>query len=228
MNAALKVASGGVLYVALFAFLLFVPAGTFDWWRAWVLLGVLLVMRGWGTASVYRVNRDLLVERTKLPVQRGQPLADRVLLLSFMATFAGLVAFCALDVWRLHLAGKPPVLVSAAGLLLFAAGWGIATHALRDNAFAAAVVRHQAEREHVVIDRGVYGVVRHPMYAALAPMVVGMGLWLESWAGTLLAVVPIAILVARIHLEEAFLRRELEGYDAYARRVRWRLIPGVW
>ncbi|HYJ80978.1 MAG TPA: isoprenylcysteine carboxylmethyltransferase family protein, partial [Longimicrobiaceae bacterium] len=192
----------------------------------WVLLGVVLVMRGWGAASVYRVNRALLVERTRLPVQRGQPLADRVLLLAFMASFAALISFCALDVFRLHLAGKPPAAVSTAGLLLFAAGWGIAALALRDNAFAAVVVKHQPE--HAVADGGVYAVVRHPMYAGQLPLLVGMGLWLESWAGALLACVPLAILVTRIHLEEAFLRRELEGYGAYAQRVRWRLIPGVW
>jgi protein-S-isoprenylcysteine O-methyltransferase Ste14 len=100
--------------------------------------------------------------------------------------------------------------------------------AVRDNTFAALVVRHQQERHQVVVDRGVYAVVRHPMYAGGIPLMVGMPLWLGSVAGALLAVVPIATLVLRVLVEERLLRRELEGYDAYTRKVRWRLIPFIW
>jgi protein-S-isoprenylcysteine O-methyltransferase Ste14 len=66
------------------------------------------------------------------------------------------------------------------------------------------------------------------MYAGIIPVLVGMSLWLESYAGALLAAVPTAILAVRIVLEERFLRRTLEGYDAYRARVRWRLVPGLW
>ena len=100
--------------------------------------------------------------------------------------------------------------------------------ALETNAFATTVVRHQVERGHTVVDRGVYGVVRHPMYAGAVLLLVGMPLWLESYAAALLAGVPIATLAVRILFEEQFLRRELQGYDAYAERVRYRLIPFLW
>jgi protein-S-isoprenylcysteine O-methyltransferase Ste14 len=66
------------------------------------------------------------------------------------------------------------------------------------------------------------------MYAGAVPLMIGMPLWLQSYAGTLLALVPIGIVALRIRVEEQFLRRELEGYDAYTRRVRYRLIPFVW
>jgi protein-S-isoprenylcysteine O-methyltransferase Ste14 len=79
-----------------------------------------------------------------------------------------------------------------------------------------------------VVDSGVYGVVRHPLYAGTLPLMVGMPLWLESYAAALLAVVPIGTLVVRILIEERFLRRELKGYDAYMKKVRYRLIPYVW
>jgi len=223
-----RAAAGIAAYVGLFALLLFVPAGTLDWWRARVLLGVLLVMRIVGTVGAIRVNPELLAERSGLPLHRGQPLADRVLLLSFMASFAALVAFCPLDVFRLRLLPRPPAAVSLAGLVLFAAGWWIIARVLRTNAFAVRVVRHQPERRQTLVDTGVYAVVRHPMYAGIIPVLVGMCLWLQSTAGALLALVPIAILAARIVLEERFLRRALPGYDAYTARVRWRLVPRLW
>jgi protein-S-isoprenylcysteine O-methyltransferase Ste14 len=215
-------------YVALFAILLFLPAGTLNWWRAWALLGVLFVVRVISTASILRINRALLVERSKLPVQKGQPLADRVLLISFMAAFAGLVAFTSLDRFRFHLMARPPAVVAFMGLLLFVAGWWVIALVLQTNTFAATVIRHQEERQHAVVDTGVYSMVRHPMYAGLVPVMAGMCLWLESYAGAILASVPVGILVLRIFLEERFLRRELKGYDAYAARVRRRLIPGLW
>ena len=78
------------------------------------------------------------------------------------------------------------------------------------------------------MDTGPYAVVRHPMYAGAAPLIVGMGLWLGSYAGALLAAVPIAVLVLRIKTEERLLRRELRSYEDYTRRVRWRIVPFVW
>lgn len=123
---------------------------------------------------------------------------------------------------------KPPVVVSSLGLVLFVAGWWITALALRENTFAAPVVKCQEERQQTVIDTGIYGIVRHPMYAGGALLMVGMPLWLESYAAALLAMVPIAILILRILIEERFPRQRLAGYDAYAQRVPYRLIPYVW
>jgi Putative protein-S-isoprenylcysteine methyltransferase len=224
----IRAITGVIGYVGLFAFLLFLPAGTLNWWRAWVLLGVLFVARVISTLSILRVNKALLIERSKLPLQKGQPLADKALLISFMATFAGLVAFSSLDRFWFHLMARPQSVVAFVGLLLFMAGWWMIALVLKTNAFAATVIRHQEERHHAVVDTGVYSVVRHPMYAGLVPVMVGMCLWLESYAAAFLASLPIGILVLRIRLEERFLMRELKGYDEYAARVRRRLIPGLW
>jgi protein-S-isoprenylcysteine O-methyltransferase Ste14 len=100
--------------------------------------------------------------------------------------------------------------------------------ALRENAFAVPVVKYLADRQHRVIESGVYGVVRHPMYASAVLLLVGIPLWLESSAAALLASVHIGTLAGRIVVEEQFLRRALTGYDAYTERVRDRLIPFVW
>ncbi len=222
----IKLIFGVLLDVAIFGGLLFLPAGTLDWWRAWVFLGVVFIAAAAGTVSLYRVNKALLEKRFKPPIQKGQPLADKIIVLLLIASFLGVIVFIPLDVFRFHLLAKPGILASSSGLVLFVAGWWIMILALRENAFAIPVVKPQEEQ--TVIDRGVYSVVRHPMYAGTVPLLVGMPLWLESYAAALLASVPIGTLVVRILLEEQFLRRELKGYDAYMVRVRYRLIPFLW
>jgi len=220
---------GGVIWnVVIFAGLLFLPAGTLAWWRAWVFIGVVVVCTVATMVGVFLDNEDLLNERFKPPIQQGQPLADKIVLVLFIAMFFGLIVFIPLDVFRLHLMGKPGAVVSSVGLVFFVAGWWIIALSFKENAFAAPVVKHQAERQQRVIDTGVYGIVRHPMYASAVLLLVGMPLWLESYAGALLASIPIGTLVLRILVEEQFLRRELKGYDAYTERVRYRLIPFLW
>ena len=220
--------AGLVGYVALFAAFLFGGAGTLHWRAAWILLAVLLVVRGISTVRLYTLQPELLEERSKLPIQAGQVSADRVLVLAFMATFAAVIAFAAMDRWRLHLFAALPLWLRVAGLAAFAAGWWIVHLALAANAFAVTVVRYQGERGHVVTDNGPYRIVRHPMYAGLPLVMVGLSTWLGSAAAVIASVVPVAIMVVRILVEERMLRAQLAGYDAYASRVRWRLLPGVW
>ena len=83
-------------------------------------------------------------------------------------------------------------------LVLFIVGWCLMTEALRANPFASTAVRHQEERHHVAVDRGLYSVVRHPMYAGALLFFVSMPLWLESYAATVVALVPIFLIVVRI------------------------------
>ena len=112
--------------------------------------------------------------------------------------------------------------------MVFALGWGLKSLALRANAFATAAVRLQSERAHAVADSGVYTIVRHPFYAADPLIFGGLALWLESSMAALCALLPIALVIIRLQLEERFLRRELPGYHEYTTRVRHRLIPSVW
>lgn len=216
-------------YLALFAFFLFVPAGTIHWRAGWILLAVLAVVRVVGTLRLWSVQRELAVLRARvLPIQRGQEPADRVLVSAYMAAFAGLVAFASRDLWHLHLLPMLPAWVRALGLIVFVAGWWVVHLALASNRFAVTVVRYQEERGHAVTEEGLYRVVRHPMYAGLILIVIGLCAWLGSAAALVAGIVPAAILVVRILVEERMLRTRLEGYPAYASRVRWRLVPGVW
>ena len=225
----LRVAVRLVADAGLIAILLFTSAGTLAWWRAWVLLAALFAVRAIGAFVVYRVNPTLLRERAKFPIHAEQSWNDRLLLLGVLTTgFLGLPVIAGLDVFRWHVLSRPAPLLSATGLVLFALGWSIKNFALRANAFATSVVRLQSERAHVVVDSGVYAVVRHPFYAADPLILVGLGLWLESYAAALCAVISISLMLIRLHLEERFLRRELPGYNDYMVRVPYRLIPGVW
>lgn len=209
--------------------LLFAAARTLEWKSAWVLLVVLLVVRAIGAGVVYSVNPDLLLIRAGSPIHADQPWADRLLLLAVLATgIIGLPMVAALDVFRWHTFHPPAPLIKGLGLALFAFGWGLKSLALRANAFALPSVRLQRERAHALVDSGVYGTIRHPFYAADPLILVGLGLWLESYLAVLVAGIPLTLLVVRLDLEERFLQRELPGYDAYMLRVRHRLIPGVW
>ncbi|WP_373070605.1 isoprenylcysteine carboxylmethyltransferase family protein [Gemmatimonas sp.] len=195
---------------ALVAPLLFGAAGTLSWWRAWMLLAVMLVVRAVGAVVVARVYPELLRDRAKLPMHVDQPWTDRVLLIAVLATgFLGVPAIAGLDVFRWHVLPPPAPAVSAIGLVLFALGWSLKQLALRANAFATTVVRVQHERAHAVADTGVYAIVRHPFYAADPLILVGLGLWLESYAAAVGAVIPVALMVMRLQGEERFLCRAL-------------------
>jgi protein-S-isoprenylcysteine O-methyltransferase Ste14 len=213
----------------LVASILFVSAGTLAWWRAWVLLVVLLAARTVSAAIAYPVNPTLLQERAGLPLHVDQPSVDRLLLIGILVTgFLGLPAIAGLDRFHWHLLGRPAEPLGAVGLVLFTLGWGIKGLALRANPFATAVVRWQPERNHEVVETGPYAVVRHPFYAADPLIFLGLSLWLESYIAAVCALVPTGLMVMRLKLEEHLLRDALPGYRAYAQRVQHRLVPGLW
>jgi protein-S-isoprenylcysteine O-methyltransferase Ste14 len=221
-----RVVFGTLGYVALFAAFLLFPAPSPVSWRAWVLLGVLLVVRLAGSVAVYKVHPLLLRERERPPLQRGQPLTDRVLLISIMASFALLVSLASVDGLRLHLLGVVPSPIAAVGLLVFTGGWLLVAYALRSNAFALLVVR--AQENQVVVTDGAYRHVRHPMYLGVVAVMLGAALWLQSFLAVLCSAIPTALLAARIILEERFVTSHTSGYGEYCSRVPYRLVPFVW
>src|SRR5262245_21516038 len=118
----LKLIIGVIVNVAIFGGLLFLPAGTLNCWRAWVLLAVVFVGSVASTVSLFCVNKELLQERFKPPVQKGQPLADKIVTVLLLTAFVGLLVCMPLDVFHFHLMDKPGTLVSSLGLVLFVVG----------------------------------------------------------------------------------------------------------
>ena len=224
----MKLIGGVVSNLAIFAALLFIPAGTLYWPRAWIFLAVVAICCSVTMFAVFAKNEELLNERYKGPIQEGQPIADRVVLLVFVLSFAVAVILIPADVFRFHLTDPPGALVSFVGLMVFVAGWCLIAFALKANTFAAPVVKYQEERHQKVIDTGLYGWVRHPMYSSVPLLLIGMALWLGSYAAAMFAIVPITMIAIRIIFEEQFLRTALSGYDSYIQKVRYRLIPYLW
>jgi protein-S-isoprenylcysteine O-methyltransferase Ste14 len=207
--------------------LLFLAAGSWHWTQAWAFLAIFVV----GTAlfTVWLLPRDpaLLASRLGPLVQRGQPLWDKVFLLAFITLWCGWLAFMGMDARRWHTSHVPGWLNVVGGLLVVA-GFLATALVLRENSFAAPVVRVQRERGQHVIDTGPYAVVRHPMYASALLYLIGMPLLLGSWYGLLGVPLIIAGIAPRAVFEERLLKRDLPGYADYMRRVRYRLVPGLW
>jgi protein-S-isoprenylcysteine O-methyltransferase Ste14 len=214
-------------WLGLMGLLLFLAAGNWQWAQAWAFLAIFAV--GSVAFSVWLLGRDpaLLASRLGPLVQRGQPIWDRIFLLTFVFIWCGWLVLMALDAQRWHTSDVPPSLNIVGGTLVIA-GFLATVLVLRENSFAAPVVRVQAEREQRVIDTGPYAVVRHPMYAAAVLYLAGMPLLLGSWYGLLIVPIMIAGMAPRAVFEERLLKRELPGYADYMTRVRYRLIPGVW
>jgi protein-S-isoprenylcysteine O-methyltransferase Ste14 len=167
-------------------------------------------------------------ERNQGGFHKDQPLPDKIAVASLLAAYIAELLLIPLDRFHFHLLPRPGMLVSSAGMLLFLAGWTVISLTLRQNSFAIPIVRPQEERHQVVVDGGLYAFVRHPLYAGILLMLVGVPLWLESYAAALSALASLAVLAVRIHFEEDFLVQNLPGYGEYRRRVHYRLVPLIW
>lgn len=209
-----------------FGAVLFVTAGTLAWPAAWAYLAIMTIALLAYAAVVVRLHPGLIEERRRPPADAKR--WDRPL----VAVIAGIgpVVFIVLAGLDRRFGWTPPmsVWVTTAGLLLVAAGGALTAAAVAANPFFSALVRIQRDRGHTVVERGPYRVVRHPAYIASVLHMAGTGLALGSEAA-LAAIAALTLLVVwRTELEDRTLRSELDGYADYARRVRFRLLPGVW
>lgn len=207
--------------------LLFLAAGNWQWAQAWAFLAIFAV--GSTGFSVWLLRRDpaLLASRIGPLMQRDQPKWDRVFLITFIFIWCAWLVLMALDAQRWH-TSHVPLWLNVVGGILVIAGFLATVLVLRENSFAAPVVRVQKERGQRVIDTGPYALVRHPMYAAATLYLTGMPLLLGSWYGLLFVPLMIAGMAPRAVFEERLLKRDLPGYEDYMCRVRYRLIPRVW
>jgi len=207
---------------------LWVPAWDVGWWQAWAFSVVLLVAGIGGRLWAELRHPGLLAERQSLEkVQEAKPW-DKVLapLMAVSISFP-LFIVAGLD----HRWGWSPVFptwLNILGLVMVSVGYALAVWALVENPFFSSTVRVQWERGHVVCDTGPYRIVRHPGYAGNMLPLAGIALALGSLWTLIPAVVAFIIAVIRTRLEDRTLQEELPGYRDYARRVRYRLIPGIY
>jgi protein-S-isoprenylcysteine O-methyltransferase Ste14 len=137
-------------------------------------------------------------------------------------------AIAGLDRGRLHISDHVPPALQIAALILFAAAWLLFVWAMQVNRFFSSIPRIQKDRGHQVISNGPYCVVRHPGYTGALVAAVTSGIALGSWLSTFIAPIAIVLLIWRTKVEDAMLQRDLPGYAAYAARVRYRLVSGIW
>lgn len=214
------------LWVAGLGALLFLPAGTLHWPAAWLYLATTAVLGLAGGLWLARVDPALLEERMRPMMQKGQPAADKWFMLAF--GLAALLWFIVIGLDRRWHASDVPVALQALGYLLLLAASGLMLWVVRENSFAAPVVKVQAERGHRVIDSGPYAVVRHPMYSAAVLYFAAIALLLGSWWALALSPVFLVLFAIRATIEERALSDGLPGYADYLARVRYRLVPGLW
>jgi len=204
--------------------LIFIPAGTARYWQGWLSLAVFIVCSGAYTTYLAHHDPALLKRRTEAGISYEKEFTQKVVMALLFAACIVLVILPPLDVrfgWS-----SMPWQVSLMGNAFVASSFYIFYLVSKVNTYAAANVR--VEEGQKVISSGVYGFVRHPMYVAALVLFLGTPLALGSWWTLLLFPVFVAILVARILNEEKLLVRDLPGYVEYTRKVRYRLVPGVW
>jgi len=213
--------------VLAFAALLLWLSGDWRWTEGWIFACWLMAFN---VAIVLWLRfRDpaLLAERLRLPGSGGESASDVAILIGIKLCFLALLVVPALDV-RFGWTPRLPLWSEVCGGILLLGGSFPFFRAFTDNTYASQLVRIQTERSQHVVDTGVYGLVRHPMYLGASLVFVGAGLLLGSVSGLLIAAAMLALLVLRIFGEEKLLTRDLEGYRAYRERVRYRLVPHVW
>lgn len=208
----------GLLLVGL---LLFLPAGTLHFANGWLLLGLLFAPMLLAGFVMFFKNPAFLKRR--LDAKEKQATQKGVLGFSGLMFIAGFV-LAGLD-HRFGWSQMPRWVVIAASVL-FLAAYGLYAEVMRENAYLSRTIR--VEEGQTVVDTGLYGIVRHPMYMATLLLFLMMPLVLGSWWALIAFALYPVIIVVRLKDEENLLSRELPGYEAYKKKVKYRLVPFVW
>lgn len=218
----LKSAYGqSAIFLVVAAVALFASAGTPSVASFWLYLAILATVI---VASLAVLPDDLIQERMR-PGGKKPPLGLRLLGLMPLAAFI----IAGLDRGRFHWSDSVPLWLQGVGLILIAAGCGLAFWAMTVNRFFSSIARIQEDRGQRVIDSGPYALVRHPGYSGAILLMLGTGIALGSWlVAALVIAVGMPLLLHRVITEERLLLAELAGYRDYAGRVRWRMLPGIW
>jgi protein-S-isoprenylcysteine O-methyltransferase Ste14 len=214
----------GLVEPVVFGLILFLAAGTLNYWQAWVFL-VVFAVSGW-IPSIYLMRTNPVALERRM---RGGPTAEtrttqKIVMGSSWLSLAAMFAVSALD----HRFGwsSVPTALCLIGDVLVAVGLSVMMLVVIQNSHAAATVRVEAGQK--VISTGFYGLVRHPMYTGNVIMMVGIPLALGSYWGLIFVIPGVIVLAFRIRDEEKLLREELDGYREYTEKVRYRLVPALW
>jgi protein-S-isoprenylcysteine O-methyltransferase Ste14 len=220
----IKVAVQLLLFPVVMGALLFLPAGTLDYWEAWVFVAVFFACSA--AIGIWLMIKDpkLLERRMKVGPTAEKAPTQKIIAAFALLSFAGSGLLPALD-HRFGWSDVPTPFVIL-GDILIALSYLAFYFVLRENTYAASTI--QVEENQSVISTGPYALVRHPMYAGALILMLGIPLALGSWWGLLLFIPGLAGIIWRLLDEERFLSENLAGYTEYKNKVRFRLVPFVW
>jgi protein-S-isoprenylcysteine O-methyltransferase Ste14 len=225
MNGVTRRASRSSLFgVVALAALLFIPAGTFDYWQAWLFMAVFVTTSGAITVDLAIRDPKLLERRMHVGPRAEKEPAQKIIVLLAMLGFIAMLVVSVLG----HRFGwsSVPASVSVLADGLIALAFLFVFFVFRENSFSASTI--QIAEGQTVISTGPYALVRHPMYAGALVMLLALPVALGSWWGLLVVVLKLPVLIWRLLDEERFLRQNLAGYAQYQTKVRYRLLPLIW
>ena len=208
----------GVLIVGI---LIFLPAGTFAFWQGWLLMGILFVPMFIAGCVMIKRDPGLLERRLNAREEQG---AQKLVVLSSALMFV--LSFVAAGLnFRFRWLLLPPW-VSWLSALLLLSGYGLYAEVLRENTWLSRTV--EVSKNQKLIDTGLYGLVRHPMYLSTLLLFLSMPLVLASPVSFAIMLFYLPIICVRILNEERVLKTQLTGYEDYMRKVKYRLLPFIW
>lgn len=217
VNAIVKYLSGFILI----AVLLFVPAGSLNFIKGWIFIGLLFVPMLILGIFLFIKAPQLLEKR--LSAKEKENTQKGVVIFSFLMFVAGFVT-AGLD-YRFGWSKVPFAVTIISGIVLLLS-YGLYARVMKENAYLSRTVEIQNNQK--IIDTGLYGIVRHPMYTATILLFLSMPLVLGSWFALILFLPYPFVIAIRIKNEEKVLEAGLPGYCEYKQKVRWRIIPFVW
>ena len=207
--------------VVLLGVLIFLPAGTFYYWNAWLLMGILFVPMFFAGIVMMFKNPDLL--RKRLNAKEKEAEQSLVIKLSGLMFILGFVAAGLNFRFRWIVL---PEWVSWAAAVVFLLSYLLFAEVLRENTYLSRTV--EVQENQTVVDTGLYGIVRHPMYSASIVLFLSMPLVLGSLISFVVFLIYPVIISKRIRNEEDVLERELAGYAKYKKKVKYKVIPFIW
>lgn len=208
----------GVIFIGL---ILFVSAGTIEFWNGWLFMGILFVPMFFAGIVMMVKNPELLKKR--LNAKEKQNEQCMVIKLSGLMFLAGFVVAGLNYRFNWHML---PMGVSAGAAVVFLLSYLLYAEVLRENTYLSRTIEIQENQK--VIDTGLYGIVRHPMYSVTVLLFLAMPLALGSLLSFLIFLIYPFIIAKRIKNEEMLLENELEGYCEYQKKVKYKLIPFIW
>jgi protein-S-isoprenylcysteine O-methyltransferase Ste14 len=215
----------GILGLVVFSGVWFFIAGRLTWWQGWAFLLTFIIYVSILAWRLSKVNPELMQERNR-PANVAEAW-DRAVIGIYSVILVVLLIVSALDGGRYGWS-VIPLGVQLIGWLLLVAAGAIIWHVMMTNAYLSSWARIQEDRKQVVVQEGAYRYIRHPMYLGIILAFLGIPLALGSWWAMIPSIAIVGLFVFRTNREDQMLKDGLDGYAEYMKKVKYKLLPGIW